>query len=222
VVGSDGSGKSTLTGDLRQWFAPKFDTLPLYFGSGDGPSSLVRAPLRLVRKLVLGSKQEIQRKETVLARHPRSAGHGRTLWALTLAYEKHRKLRRATLARTRGMLVITDRYPQVQVPGTNDGPLLWTWRDSDRRVERFLARVEARPYERADRFPPDLVLRLNVDPDTAAARRPEHDVAFLERRIGIVASLEYPEARIGVVELDATEPYDAVLRRAIDAVLAGM
>jgi hypothetical protein len=63
---------------------------------------------------------------------------------------------------------------------------------------------------------------LNVDVDTARLRRPEHDDAFLARRIDVVSQLEFPDARLGVVVIDATEPYDAVLRHAIDAVLAGM
>jgi hypothetical protein len=120
------------------------------------------------------------------------------------------------------MLVITDRFPQNQVHGTNDGPLLWAWRSSRNPVKRGLARLEAKPYERADRLPPDLVLRLNVDVDTALRRRPEHDEAFITRRIDVVSRLEFPDARLGIVELDATEPYDIVLHRAIDAVLAGM
>jgi hypothetical protein len=217
VVGADGSGKSTLTGDLRRWFAPKFDVLPVYFGSGDGPASLLRSPLKLVRRSVLGGKAEVARKDAAIERHPQAMELGRMVWALTLAYEKHRKLRRAMLARTRGMLVITDRYPQIQVLGTNDGPLLAAWRGSPHLIRRRLAALEARPYERAARFPPDLVLRLHVDLATALARRPEHGEAFLARRIETVQRLQFPDARFGVVDLDATLPYDQVLDQAIQA-----
>jgi thymidylate kinase len=222
VIGADGSGKSTVTADLRRWFAPKFDTLPVYFGSGDGPSSVLRAPLRAVRRLALGPKRGVERKARTVARHRRAAGAARAVWALTLAREKDRKLRRAGRARTRGLLVIADRYPQNQMSGTTDGPLLAAWRESPNALLRRLGRLEARPYERAAREPPDLVLRLNVDVDNARRRRPEHDRAFLARRIDIVSRLSFPESRLGVVELDATQPYDHVLHRAIRAVLTGM
>jgi hypothetical protein len=222
VIGADGSGKSTLTSDLRRWFSPKLDTMPVYFGSGDGPSSWMRAPLRLVRRAALGTKQDVARKTDVVRRHRKSAKLAKVLWALTLAREKDRKLHRTSVARTRGLLVIADRYPQNQVHGSNDGPLLGAWRASQSPIKRSLARLESRPYQRAEHLPPDLVLRLNVDPTTARLRRPEHDEAFLGRRIDVVSRLVFPDSRLGVVELDATEPYDAVLHRAIGAVMAGI
>ena len=63
----------------------------------------------------------------------------RVLWALALANEKWRKLRRAMLARSRGLIVICDRYPQTQFPGQNDGPLLWPWLSSPSPIRRALA-----------------------------------------------------------------------------------
>ena len=53
-IGCDGSGKSTMTKEVTRWLAWKLDVLPVYFGSGDGPASLLRRPLRLgkaVRRL---------------------------------------------------------------------------------------------------------------------------------------------------------------------------
>ena len=221
VLGADGSGKSTLVGDLRRWFAPKFDTYPVYFGSGDGQASLLRLPLNLARRRLLGSKDVVARRNAERdADSSRPTGGittAKAVWALTLAHEKHRKLGRAMRARTRGLLVITDRWPQNQVLGSTDGPLLGTWRTSHSPLRRWLAAVEARPYEAAEQFPPDLVLRLRVDPTTAARRRPEHGEHYLAGRIDIVNSLAFPEARFGVVELDATAPYPTVLDQAVQA-----
>lgn len=225
VLGADGSGKSTLVGDLRRWFAPKFDTYPVYFGSGDGRASLLRLPLNLARRRLLGGKAAVAR-----ANAERAAGPGRTsggsistakvVWALTLAHEKDRKLARAMRARTRGLLVITDRWPQNQVQGSTDGPLLGAWQASPSRLKRSLAALEARPYEAAELFPPDLVLRLRVDPATALGRRPDHGQPYLSWRIDVVNSLLFPGARFGVVELDATAPYRTVLADALDAIFS--
>ena len=74
VLGADGSGKSTLVGDLRRWFAPKFDTYPVYFGSGDGRASLLRLPLNLARRRLLGGKAAVAR-----ANAERAAGPSRHL-----------------------------------------------------------------------------------------------------------------------------------------------
>jgi hypothetical protein len=218
VIGADGSGKSTLTRDLREWFAPKFDTLGVYFGSGDGPASWSRLPLKIARDRLGGAKDERARRnqqaDTDAARTPSPA---KVLWAVSLAHEKRRKLERVMLARTRGMLVITDRYPQVQFPGSNDGPLLGAWNDSPARSKRAIARWEARPYELADRCPPDLILRLNVDTGTASGRRPGHGKEFLARRIDIVSRLTFHDSRFGVIELDSSEPFDKVFWAAVEA-----
>ncbi|HXV62817.1 MAG TPA: hypothetical protein VEK15_19115, partial [Vicinamibacteria bacterium] len=152
VVGSDGSGKSTLCRDLRKWLSWKLGVFPVYFGSGDGPSSLVRWPLLVIHRLLAG------RRATSKNRAPSDASKGkarglrrfRPLWALVLAWEKRRKLRSAWRARNRGLIVLCDRYPQNQVLGFNDGPLLSEWRTHPSRILRSLAKWEATPYEWAE------------------------------------------------------------------------
>src|SRR6185295_15909928 len=99
LVGSDGSGKSTLTKDLSAWLSWKIDVLPLYFGSGDGPSSLARWPLKLA--LPLGRR--LFNRGTA-ARRDGGGGHRRegrsaletclrAVWALAVAREKRARLR---------------------------------------------------------------------------------------------------------------------------------
>jgi thymidylate kinase len=207
VIGPDGSGKSSIVADLRRWFSPKFDTMAVYFGSGDGPASLLRWPMKALRDRVPGDRDETAASgEHVGGGRP---GWAKALWALALAREKRQRLQRAFDARHRGMLVICDRYPQAQMPGINDGPLLHRW-SGDGALGR-IARWEAGPYELAERFPPDLVVRLRVDQRTAERRRPEHDPDDLARRRALVAGLAFPRARYGTVEIDASQPYGQVL-----------
>ena len=128
------------------------------------------------------------------------------------------KLRRARRAAGRGALVVCDRYPQAQVPGIIDGPLLDDWMTSERRWRRALARWERRPYEQAQAHQPDLVIRLRVDDDTAALRRPGHDPRELGCRARVVEGLRFERAGLGVVEMDANRPFDAVFAEARAAV----
>jgi thymidylate kinase len=222
IIGSDGSGKSSLSADLVR----RFDALGraathLYFGSGDGPSSLLRWPLRQVRRMLFGRKGRSERQQALQHRHPRTLGAARAVWAIVLAIEKQAKLSRALRSRRRGALVVCDRYPQAQVAGANDGPLLEAWCDDPRRLRRVCATWEARPYRRAERCPPDLVLRLRVDQSTAERRRPDHEPGSLRRRREIVAELRFPEARLGVIELDATRSYAEVVEEAQRAIEDG-
>jgi hypothetical protein len=140
----------------------------------------------------------------------------RVVWALALAAEKRRKLRTAMLARDDGAVVVCDRYPQVQFPGQNDGPLLWRWSRSRSRLLRGIASWEAHPYELAARSSPDLVLRLDVDTDTASSRRPGLGLDYLDGRIALIRSLRFNGS--AVTEIDARRPYAVVLSEAVAAV----
>jgi len=218
VIGPDGSGKSTLALDLRRWFAPKLDVMYVYMGSGDGPSSLIRWPMKVAHRTILRSGHGGNGRAVLERRHPGMMGVAKTVWALALAREKERKLRKAMVARNRGLLVICDRYPQSQFPGQNDGPFLREWRMSPSPVRRHLAAVEGRPYRLAARFSPDLILRLNVDEAAASTRRPELDAGYLQARIELVQALTFDGSLFGVVDIDATRPYARVFAEAADAI----
>jgi thymidylate kinase len=216
VLGTDGSGKSTLVRQLIGTYEPKFDTVGLYLGSGDGRSSLLRLPLKLVRDLVRPPKRTPSVASSTTHRPPLLSAE-RAVWALVLAREKHVKLGHARRARDRGQLVLCDRYPQTEIPGELDGPLLAAWADAPWRALRLLAGVERRAYDLAARTAPDLVLSLDVDAATAAARRPGLDVAYLERRAAFLRSLHWgPPTRVEII--DATAAPEEVFRRASRAV----
>lgn len=219
-LGSDGSGKSTLVREVSRTYASKIDVYRIYFGSGDGPASLLRLPLRVARRVyvrfVRGPRQGPRGATVTVPASARSAkrgaaGLGRLLWGLSLAREKARRLQSAWRARSLGMLVLADRFPQTQVLGFNDGPLLSDLRGSPGRIARWFASREARAYEWANRYPPDLVIRLNVSPPVAVARKPEMALEEVTRRVQAVRSLTFG-AGAKVVDLDADQPLEEVLR----------
>jgi hypothetical protein len=211
LMGSDGSGKSTLRGELRRMLATKVDVAEIYFGSGDGPASLMRWPLRVARRardrLRGGSRHGVRK----ISREGKAMGFALLVWGLVLAREKRQRLRSSWRARNRGMVVLADRYPQAQVMGFNDGPLLSHLAEHPSRVLRWLARREASVYQWADRHPPDLVVRLNVSPEVAVARKPEMTIEEVTRKVEAVRSLTYP-CGTTVVDLDADRPLDEVRR----------
>jgi thymidylate kinase len=212
-VGCDGSGKSTMVGETRAFLAPKLDVYPMYLGSGDGSSSILRTPMKAARDALFGPSRDqgtIERKAEVSTAHPGAMSAAKAIWAVTLAAEKQRKLRRTMKARTRGMVVICDRWPQMQFAGELDGPRLTHWA-TGAGWQRRLAAYELRPYELARRFPPDLVIRLDVDLDTASRRRPEDGRDYLAHRIELVRALRFDGSLFGAVDVDATQPPDKVL-----------
>jgi thymidylate kinase len=184
--------------------------IPIYFGTGDGRPSLVLRPFKLMVPLIrrfIGTK-------------PKGASHGKLsdrapgplysalmmVWATVVAHEKRSKLLAVRRGANRGMIVITDRYPQDEIAGFNDGPLLLRLRG----VPNWLRRLEASAYALSRRLRPDLVLKLDVLPETAARREPDMDRALISQRIADLRRLRFAGAP--VITVDAEQPLKDVIR----------
>ena len=208
LVGADGSGKSSLAKRVATWLRWKLDARVIYFGSGDGPSSFLRLPFRQVLRLVIAARRDTRQPIAPLRERVPTAV--RALWALVLALEKRRRLMQVWRARNRGLVVVCDRYPQNQIMGFSDGPLLDRWKYARSPWLRMLARWEATPYAWAQAHAPDLVLRLRVTPWVAVRRKPEMQLDEVCRRERAVAELRFPIAT-RVRDVNADRAWDDVL-----------
>src|SRR5690606_8386077 len=97
-----------------------------------------------------------------------------------------------------------DRFPQAEVPGFNDGPLLDQWRASRWLPCRALAAWEAKPYAQAKSDPPDLVLKLCVTPEVALGRRPEMSLGEIRRRVQLVRALTFEGSQVAEIATDGS------------------
>jgi ABC-type cobalamin/Fe3+-siderophores transport system ATPase subunit len=231
LLGSDGSGKSTLCKSLVGWLGVKLDVVPIYFGSGDGHSAIYRTPLRMAHRLLTHFSRS---RVTPPALQPGKNGYGvdpvkigvktswlrsfaRVPWAIALSFEKRGKLKRMIRARNLGLIVICDRFPQAISPGFNDGPLLSRWRDHPWSIFRALANWEAKPYADAGLDPPDVVLKLTVSPEIALGRRPDMPIHEIQRRVAVVQAMTFLPPAV-TVEICADLQMEQVAREAKRAV----
>ncbi len=210
IIGVDGSGKTTVVRAIRRWLGSEIDVIPIYFGTGGGRPSLLLRPFKLMVPLMT----------RLIKTKPKGASHGNVsdrppgllysllmmVWATVVAREKRKKLLAARRGADRGLVVITDRYPQDEIKGFNDGPLL-TRLDN---VPRWLRRLEGSAYALARRLPPNLVLKLDVLPETAAKREPDMDPVLIRKRVAELQRLTFAGAHI--VRIDAERPLDEVIR----------
>ena len=156
--------------------------------------------------------RKAQRTHDKKTRSP-DAATGSVMFLLSLwrAY----KFRRMLALCRRGIGVITDRYPQAEVPGfyfdgTGLNPVrAGTW------LVRKLAALEHRLYQWMAKHVPTLVIRLNIDADTAHARKPDHKLAMLKEKLAVIPTLHFNHADI--LELDGRAPYPQVLDMALQA-----
>ena len=220
VLGADGSGKSTIISEIAHSLSQKLDVLPLYLGSGDGKASTLRQPLIWMAKVAKAGRsdksstfsdsntrdcQKSTQKKSLASRL------NKLLWAITLTYEKQNKLKQAHSAKERGMIVICDRYPQSQILGFNDGPLLTNGKDKTPKLFQTLQQWEFESYQNmAETMPPDIVIKLNITPEVAKARKSDTPSEMVDKKIAAVRALEFPH-QTTVITVDAEQPLERVL-----------
>lgn len=218
VIGCDGSGKSTLTTDLITRLHGKGPIELLYLGQSSGNIAtwirglpVIGAPLGryLVRKAERAHSKKTATPDTAT-----------TLVIHLLSLWRALKFRRMLALCRRGVVVITDRYPQAEVPGFYfDGPGL-TAAGAESWLVRKLAARELRLYQWMASHVPTLVIRLNIDAATAHARKPDHKLAMLHEKVAVLSTLHFNGAHI--LDLDGRAPYTQVLNTALGAINAAI
>lgn len=217
ILGADGAGKSTLTEAIAKWLSREVAVVTTYGGSGKGSAAW---PRRLLQG-VAAWRRRLSRREDSEHRPPLSSAEptsvvralGRVVWVWSLVRERRRRARESRRAKGLGMVVLSDRFPQSQFPGLNDGPRLSRWLDDRQWLRRWAARHEQAGFRLVELSPPDLVLKLHVSPEVAARRKPETPHHQVESGIDMVRQLRFPETT-KVIDLNAEQPLSTVLLEA--------
>ena len=218
-VGCDGSGKSTVAGEINKWLSWKNDVEYLYMGSGDGNVGLLMRLKQRMNKYV--QKKKSQHKVLVKSIQEKSRLRFTlnhlilTAFNFVLARERQRKVSSAYQCRAKGKIVVTDRYPQNEFRNIYDGPQI---RDGQNALVqmRFLQRLEDGIYRKLAEKPPDLVIKLKVPLAVSRARKPDENLETVKRKIDITESLTFNGANI--ISIDAARPLEEVLHSVKTAV----
>ena len=212
IVGSDGSGKSTVGTALLGWLSEYGPTELCHLGKQSGNFGRALSKLPLLGRSV--DRTIDKNIETAIG------AKGPTFLATLIIYafslRRLRRFRRMIALRDRGFTILADRFPQVSVPEGIDGPGFGKVRH-DRGLARVLAAKERRSFEWMTSHRPDLVIKLIVDVATAIARKPDHRPAALRSKIAAIPRLTFDGAPI--VEIDATQPLADVLDHAKRAII---
>lgn len=198
LLGVDGAGKSTIIKNIIKWLTWKIDVQHIYFGSGDGSSSLLRVPLKLVaqiRRKIKGNVINKEKKDYEKKKDKLIFRFAKSLWALTLALEKKKKLKKMWKARNNGMVVLCDRFPQTQFYGFNDGPLLRDWVNSKSSIKRKLSRWEYNVYQLVEELSPDIIIKLTIPLSLAASRKKDTPLYKLNEKKNVVDKLTFIDVK---------------------------
>jgi thymidylate kinase len=207
VVGADGSGKSSLCGDLHHWLGWKLWAHHVYFGQPK--SGLV---FKALNKPGSHSRKLADRAGGTSSRPGSLRSLARVTDALKWVYlaRRRKRLYGAAISRCRrGQIVIAERYPLKQFFDAEtpmDGPRIDPAAGT---IERVLARLELREYQAIGE--PDLLIILDTDIETLRARKSDLGLSEHEGKVLLVKSIDASE-RISVI--DAGRPYPEVLLQA--------
>lgn len=227
-IGVDGAGKSALIKRIKKWLSWKIDVYVIYFGSGEGMGSLLRYPLTRFVSLVKRkkAKEKINKKnntdntnkvndsnEIVKSEKVKKSVAYRLfkiVWAITLGFEKKSKFKRLWKAKEQGLIVICDRYPQIQVMGFNDGPLLYKWINSRNRIKRRIAKWEYNIYKLCNVYNPDILIKLRIPEEISRQRKPETPIMIIKDKIDAVEKIKY-NTNTQIYSIDTDEEIEKVL-----------
>lgn len=218
IIGCDGSGKSTVSAEILAWLNGYGPTEVVHLGkqSGNVGRAIARWPIvgKTIDRVIV-SKGASHR----VSRDKKAPGLLTALVIIGFLLRRLLRFRRMLGLRRQGRIIVTDRFPQLEVPGACDGLGLSATAPGSV-IVRWLARRERDAYDWMTDFLPDLVLRLNVDLERACARKPDHSRESLARKVAATPLLKFKGASI--VDVDATAPLEDVVAAAKDAVTRTM
>ncbi|QHA89924.1 thymidylate kinase [Serratia rhizosphaerae] len=212
VIGSDGSGKSTVCEHLIDYVKTYGPAVRVHLGkqAGNVGRAASKLPLlgRSVGKAIESNTKKVKTTKSRLGLLP-------SVVIIAFVVRRLLRFRRMLAFRRQGFIVLTDRFPQAQIPGAYDGTVFPVNVDGNRIVQ-WLAEQERKAFQWMAGNKPDLVLKLNVSLKVACARKPDHRRSALEKKIVVTPLLTYEGAEI--VDLDADRSIEEVLASAEKAI----
>lgn len=209
IMGCDGAGKSTQTNLVMKELRKKVDVTFMYMGSGKGAKSFQRQitdsifnlGLRL-RKKEYPEKENAQTTQNTVQKNIGQKNIGQkniliqyvlSIKAISLAYERKKRLNKIKKEQKKGGIVVCDRYPQTSIPGHNDGLKLKENLKSKRTFLRIMARYEYKCYDLSNVIYPNLVIKLIGSTKILHSRRPEMTIEEIEKKQKGIAELIFPK-----------------------------
>jgi thymidylate kinase len=221
LVGPKATGKSTLGRALAEILGKHFDVVRIH--AGKPPATLLSIIPRLCVPIArsLLPHERIAEYERPERREERRYPLLHVVRMTLLAYDRRRLLRRALRMATRGIIVISDRYPSESTAAIDSSCFDDTaLARSQSALKRWLMARERALYRDIPR--PNLVLRLVAPVETALHRDALRnkaggpDADAVRRRWELESSADFPGTPVICINTD--QPLDDTIRAAIRAV----
>ena len=218
-IGQDGSGKSTVTNEIKKWLTWKIEAERFYLGSGDHYNGYMKRLLRFSRQHIHineqnNSKEKKAKEALNSVPYQKNKGLRRKI-ALVMtsvnfknaAHHAYKTIQISSQYVKRGGIALFDRFPQNQFKGIYDGPKIIN--DANNGLIRFVIRrlsnQEKMYIDRIQNYQPTLVFKLQLPPEESIRRKPHENLEAVSRKAEITKALRFDKSH--VVILDATQDY---------------
>lgn len=199
-VGIDGSGKTTAIARLRSFFKIQMNVENTFLGNGLSGASFFRRIVfnTLIKRRAWTSHKEYRNDNSEKVKRPPLYY---LLWLFITLVEKKRSFKRTLQSAANGNLVFVDRWPQNYIKNTLDGRRIRK-RENMSFLERYLYALESEIILLAERYRPDMVIKMLVTPSVAMARKPnEFSEKTASDNLNMLKKLNYKASK--VVEVDS-------------------
>ena len=129
------------------------------------------------------------------------------VWKAYIARRSFLAIVKAKKGASEGRIVLTDRYPQNQYAGINDGPC--TQQAVCSFLDSWLVRYIQGAHKRIEQLPPDIVVKLLVPPEIGLQRKPDLSIDNIRKKAEVIAKVNFEGAK--TLEVDATKPLAEVV-----------
>ena len=235
LVGVDGAGKSTSAKNLAKWLGYQIDSKNYFMGEGSGKTGRLVAMLKRIirigdtsatnasknvpeetrgvevhRRTNLGRKIRTKLKSFFLK--PQIRTILRALIIVLVQQRNQKLLKQMVLYKNKGGICITDRYPQMESPGMNDGLKVETYLEKypSSIVLKLFQQLEKKYLRKSVQIKPDVVFRLNISIQTSMERKPEQkNIEVYKQKIDKLQDITFNNSYI--IDINAEQPYDEEL-----------
>ena len=222
-IGQDGSGKSTLTGDIQKWLNWKIDAKRFYLGSGDHYQGYMKAIIyRLKKERKECGNNNISSKSNKKGSQGDNVKNLNTLRSnvkllmsainlKNVANHANQEVSKSREYIQHGGIALFDRFPQNQFHGIYDGPKISTEGSSGllKKIIEYFADREMVYINKIVKSQPTIVFKLLLPPEESIRRKPNEKLEAVTRKAEITQKLEFPNSII--YNIDVTQDYNKEL-----------
>ncbi len=166
-VGMDGSGKTSAITRNLHFFASHMDVQTVFLGSGQSGAPWYRK----IAFTLLGTKAKFKKSAEKNSKTIKNYPIYYLLWLWLCNNERIKRISNVFKARSNGLLVLVDRWPQKTIDNTFDGAKLGS-QNEESFFTTFVKKYEKNMLKASEEFAPDLILRFIVSPQKARERKP--------------------------------------------------